>query len=97
MYNVAAKEFTALDNSRFSKNNLESYKIIKNRIDHTTVLWNDDGTDKIVLYGGQDHRCIRVAGQEESKLKVKPIRNCIKDICIFNLRRREWELMEIKH
>ena len=88
LFHVKNKVFTVLDNNKAGKDTLDSYKIVKSRIDHSAVMWTSG--ERIVIYGGQDHNQVKIAKgpEEESKLNIKPIRNCIKDICMFNLHSR---------
>lgn len=40
--------------------NQHNSKITKSRVDHSVVLWknSEDGSEKLVLYGGQEHKLI---------------------------------------
>ena len=60
---MRTKEFTVLDRKIADKDSIESYKIVKSRIDHTALLWVDKDVEKIIVYGGQDHSQIKLSDE----------------------------------
>lgn len=50
-------------------------------------------SNKIVLYGGQTHEHAAKTNPGGSTKQFKPMRNCIADICLFDIETEAWSTL----
>lgn len=90
-------------------------KVIKNRIDHTMLYWREYEnnfsryTDRLVIYGGQDHERPNMTGlvsknkdkKYDSELVVpkclaNTIRNCVRTTSLYEVVSNKWSILEVQ-